>query len=405
MIQSGGTLHHREVAVAGRLASMSRLEAIAKIQELGGIYARRVNERTSFLVLGHHSSLLRGNGKLCQSLRTAEELQRAGNAIHILPESEFLQVVGLHDSVERLNKLFALHQVARMLELPVQQLRLWVRTGLLAPTKMVRRLWWFDFQQVALARAIKRLTAVGVTANQLRRSLEHLERWLPAKDHLLQRLEVRPAAGEPLIVRLDSGQRAEPNGQLLLAFDAPEPEAESPTLSLPERGSDREPPLDAEAEAAEPWFVMGVEAEGRGDLGQAEVGYRRALEVGGPQVETLFNLGNVIYGLDRLTEAIGYYAQALQLDPEFVEAWNNLGNALCDLRRPQEAVAAYRRAVELMPEFADAHSNLAEALVQQGLWLEARTHWEQYLELDPHSEWSKTIRSRLKLMEFRNQRQ
>jgi len=58
-----------------------------------------------------------------------------------------------------------------------------------------------------------------------------------------------------------------------------------------------------------------------------------------------------------------------------------------------------RRAVQLDPEHPDAQYNLAFVCDKLGAYVEARRHWQRYLELDPDSSWSTYARQRLACQE------
>ena len=124
--------------------------------------------------------------------------------------------------------------------------------------------------------------------------------------------------------------------------------------------------------------------------------YARALDPTNPRAEVAFNLGNVLYQIDRADEASQCFGLATEVDPDYVEAWNNLGNTCVALERYDEAIEAFERALELAPDYADAHFNLAETYAARGDFDEARAHWHAYLEEDPHSSWAQEVRARLR---------
>lgn len=263
-----------------------------------------------------------------------------------------------------------------MLDVTRRKLQGWVRIGLLTPDGDGN----FDFAQVARARAIHRLTESGATPARIRRSLEMMGRWLPADQRSPTALEPGQRRG-PLLVRLDDGRRAEASGQLHFAFQSQTPA--------------RLTALRSDPSAAEASFEAALLAEKEGNLEEARSGYQHALEVGGPSAEIAFNLGNVLYAMERRREAVDRYEQAVQLDPAFAEAWNNLGNALSDLSRYEPAIDAFRRALSLEPSYVDVHYNLALALEADGKPDDAKPHWEAYLAADPESDWGKEARERL----------
>ena len=55
--------------------------------------------------------------------------------------------------------------------------------------------------------------------------------------------------------------------------------------------------------------------------------------------------------LGKLKEAELSYRKAIELNPDLAEAHSNLGNTLRDLGKLQEAEISLRKAIELNPEF------------------------------------------------------
>ena len=458
----GGRLRDREVAFAGRLASMTRQEAGARVAAAGGRVVRRPGVNTAYLVVGHGGWPLRADGRPSSNMAQARRLKEQSAPLSIVSETAFLQLLGLTDKVEDLQRLFTTAQLSRILEVPAPEIRSWMRRKLIRPAKVARRLAWFDFREVALARTLHALTRAGISAARIGRSIRELAQWLPDAqgahaEAMLTQLET--SAHSPILsVRLRDGRLADPAGQLLLDFHreaageapgagairsftappggerpgggertrpaaVPVPESElvrdlSAVLGMAAAGTPEpeEPPaggVSAAAEvgrvldfsvAAQAWtgagpdelFGQGVRAEDAGQWQLARHLYERALAAGEPDPETCFNLGNVLYELDRKRAAARRYLQAVALDAEYVESLNNLGNALAESGWLHEAVRAYRRALQLEPAYADAHSNLAETLVYLGRYAEARLHWTAYLAVDPHSSWANAIRELLR---------
>ena len=295
--------------------------------------------------------------------------------------------------VEAVRSLFTAAQLARILNVPPTDIRRWVRGGLLQPTKVERRLAFFDFKDVATARAVHVLTRAGVTPRRIKSSLKQLGEWLPDAHSMLTQLEAFEA-GSNVRVRLRSGQAADPSGQLLMDFteDADRAAAEERIVELhpePQAGPMPDP------DSAEAWFDAGVQAEEAGAHEQAVDAYEQAIAHGAGSAEVYFNLGNALYAVGRSADAASRYLSAVDLEPDYVEAWNNLGNALTDSGRSGEAIRAYRQALAVEPHYADAHSNLAEAHAQLGQMEQARRHWRAYLREDPHSSWAEQVRRRL----------
>ena len=368
--------------IAGRLTALSRAEAFERIAAAGGVLAAQPGERTAWVVLADDEIPLGEDGALSGPLDEARRRIEGGQALELLDEDEFLVRLGLAEAGEALQRLYTSVQLGRILDVPARRLSAWVRAGLIRPARVVRRLAYFEFREVAQARALARLAALGVTPRRIRASLEALSQWWPGARSPLAQLDALEESGD-LFVRTSSGALAEPSGQLRLPFSA-EVAAAGP-----------EPAAEPVAEA-EVWFQRALRLEADERLDEAARAYARALDPAHPRPEVAFNLGNVLYAIERTEEACAAFALATELDPEYVEAWNNLGNALSRLGRHEEARSRFERALALEPDYADAHFNLAETLAASGDVERARHHWRTYLAHDPDSAWAAEVRARLR---------
>jgi tetratricopeptide (TPR) repeat protein len=307
-------------------------------------------------------------------------LQIAGCHIAILTEEELLQRLGLEGATSGIHKRFTLAQLGRLLKVPRDRLRAWMRAGLLDPVDNIQGVCYFDFQQVTGVRTLWELARAGVTTTTIRRSLEQLTAWKPSLHSSLAQLQLLEQDGQ-LLMRLDDGQLVEPSGQLHFDFDTRDDGAVT-----------RPPPVAIDAE--DKWR-QGCALEAAGQLAEAAQAYRDALFAGGPAAAICYNLANVLYRLGELGQAAERYRQTVELDHACIEAWNNLGNVLLELGQTEAAVAAFRRALALQPAYADAHYNLADALEQLERFSEARRHWKEYLRHEQAGDWADYARRRL----------
>ncbi|MGS1026191.1 tetratricopeptide repeat protein [Burkholderia glumae] len=96
---------------------------------------------------------------------------------------------------------------------------------------------------------------------------------------------------------------------------------------------------------------------------EAELEYRRVLDLLPNAAAAHSNLGNVLEVLGRLPEAETHVRLAAMLDPGLPEAHYNLGSITRQSGRLDEAEAAYRRALALRPDYPDAQFGLATLLL------------------------------------------
>jgi Tfp pilus assembly protein PilF len=368
------------VALTGRLASMTQADAVARLAALGAHHSSSVTRSTTLLVVGDANWPLTRTGRMTEKLHAARRLQRAGRAIEIIDEEEFLTRLHGRSGDESTRKSFSPVELARLTGLTPTRLRSWVRAGLIEPVETRAGVPWFDYRQVCRAKSLLDLNNSGVTLKRMRRSLESLAQYMPdargAAD-LLGRLELQ---GSRLILESPTGALMEPHGQLVFDFDAPD-------ATAPVEFQRNETPDDL--------FTTAMRDEQAGQFEAAADAYRRLLEWEGPDADICFNLANTLASLGETAAAIERYRQSVELDPGFVEAWHNLGNLLAARGAREEAVEVFRKALSIDPSYADTHYSLADTLDDLGHTCEARPHWEAFLEYESTGEWADYVRKRL----------
>lgn len=371
-------LKGKHVAFTGKLASMTRAEAAALVRKHGGRFDTSLSRRTAYLVIGQEGWPLQDDGRPTAKLLKAQRFQRLGHQIELVPEEALLDRLGLGSRTDEIRRLYTTGELIRLLRLPRERLRAWIRAGLISPVESQQGVDYFDFRQVTSARTLCNLIAAGVSVNQVRKGLGQIEAWLGTLEQPLAQLAILERSGE-LLVRFGDNL-VEPGGQLRFDFD----------------GSPEEPvvELSATGKSAEELFELGCEHEEAGRCREAEASYRQSLQLGGPDSVCCFNLANVLYAQGRKAEAAERYYQAVELDNGDAAAWNNLGAVLSELRLIDEAIQAYERAITL--DHQDAHFNLAELYEKKSDISKAREHWRAYLSFDSTSAWASHARRKLK---------
>ena len=431
-----------EVAFAGRLASMTQREAADRVGAGGGRVVREPTVDTDYLVVGHGAWPLGSDGLPDRSVLRTRRLKEQYPDLHIVSETTFLEMLGLAEKVEDLQRLFTTAQLSRILGVPVPQIRSWMRRKLIRPAKVARRLAWFDFREVAMARALHTLTSAGVSTARIGRSIRDLAQWLPDAERMLTQLETL-SPDHKLSIRLADGSLVEPTGQRLFDFHGGVPDLGERDPDG-ERAADGEsggnifsiaPPAPAAAGAAPPIdfpLPVGTPAPagdtrdagphgGRGaaagaagsgskgsgsDRGRAtprvldlpaRVGEGRAdAGLAGASAERLFQRGVAAEDAGQWKLAQQLYEGALSAGGPDPETCFNLGNVLYELDQKRAAAERYREAVTLDTEYVESLNNLGNALAETG-WLNDAVHaYRRALELEPayadaHSNLAETL--------------
>lgn len=279
---------------------------------------------------------------------------------------------------------YGTRDVARLLGLSENQVRSWVRAGLLEVERGARNSYRFSFQDLVLLRAARGLIDANVPHPRIVRALRRLKAQLPVDRSLS---ELRIAVDGDDVVVSDGGAPWNPeSGQLHLEFAVAElasgvaPLHGAPQLHGAGHGEDVSMSQATATEVtADDWFARAVELE-LVSPADAVAAYERALDLDAGHSDAHVNLGRMLHEARRLADAESHYRAALVEGPHATAAYN-LGIVLEDRRRAREAVAAYRIALDADPRMADAHYNLARLYEQLGDQTAALRHLKSYRSL------------------------
>jgi tetratricopeptide (TPR) repeat protein len=393
-------LKDERVAFVGKLAGMSRREAQQLVRSSGGAVVEKLSEQPQLIVVGEAELPL---NDLTESL--GDEL-RAGveqGTVRVITETQLWQRLGFVEGEQNIHRLYTPAMLADLLGVSVAVIRRWHRRGLISPVREVRKLPYFDFQQVATARCLAELLAAGVSPQAIEKKLAALERLLPDIERPLAQLSVI-VEGKQLLLRQGDGL-IESGGQLRFDFEAGAAEAASQetTMRPPEAAVEAKAELAPRSRRAELSALatpeemreLAAELEDDGELELAADMYRAALAAGGPNAEICFSLAETLYRLGELGAARERYYMAVELDEDYVEARANLGCVLAETEQRDLAVAAFQGALAYHPDYADAHYHLARTLDELGRRDEAEVHWRAFLDLTVDSPWAATASERL----------
>ncbi len=382
---------HR-VAFVGKLAGMSKRDAQQLVREQGGLPLERPEPTATLLVLGEHEPLpaLSLVESLGPPVREAVEAGR----IEAVSETELWRRLGLVDLEQNVQRLYTPAMLAELTGVDVSVVRRWHRLGLIRPVREVRRLPYFDFQEVAAARQLAQMLASGMSAQAIRRQLTALAQRLPLAERPLAQLSVI-LEGSELLLRQGEGL-LDAVGQYRFDFGAADA---LPIKTLPPQTEAEPEPCPLENSPAA-LVQAAIDLEDAGDLDGAIEAYRSAAAAAGPSPDVCFRLAELLYRQGDLAASRERYYMAIELDEDLVEARANLGCVLAELNDHELAVAAFQGALAFHPDYADVHYQLGRTFDDLGRAGEAEAHWRRFLELAPGSPWADEARLRLDAAAF-----
>ncbi|MDA0749039.1 MAG: tetratricopeptide repeat protein, partial [bacterium] len=138
--------------------------------------------------------------------------------------------------------------------------------------------------------------------------------------------------------------------------------------------------LEVSPNMPEPYLNLGLLARRRGDAGQAEEMYRRAVALDGNSYEPLANLAHLLLDLERYEEAAGAFEQVQEKRPGLLDVDLGLcvGYAACgQIGRVREQAAAvlrvvYGQALQMTLPPNTGAAELAQLLAESGRMLLGR---------------------------------
>ena len=398
---SADDLRDKLVALVGKLASMSKREAAQLLRHQGATVVEKADPGVQLIVVGEGELPVPIQGGPDDWLDPATRQAVERGQTQVITETQLWQRLGLVDPQQDIHRLYTPAMLAELLRVPLAVIRRWHRCGLIVPVREVRKLPYFDFQEVATARRLAELLAAGMSPRTIERRLASLARYLPGVERPLAQLSVI-IRGKEILLRQGDGL-IEPGGQLRFDFDAVEAEPAAETSAEPV--ADRPPPavisLDdrrptpAAPMSAEEMCHLAAELEDEGNLETAGEMYRAAMAAGALRPEICFQLAELLYRMGDSSGARERYYMAIELDEDYVEARANLGCVLAETGHRDLAVAAFEGALRYHKDYADVHYHLARTLDELARPADAAEHWRAFLELAPDSPWAEEARARL----------
>ena len=104
----------------------------------------------------------------------------------------------------------------------------------------------------------------------------------------------------------------------------------------------------------------------QGNISEAVKFYQYFISQGFKDHRVFASYGVILKNLGKSQDAELSYRKAIEIKPDYAEARYNLGNLLKGLGNLKDAELSYRKAIEIKPDLAEAHYNLGNVLNDLG---------------------------------------
>lgn len=392
-------LDAKRVALVGKLGALSRKEAFQLLREYGAEPIDKITDDVECIVIGADEL---PSEDISRFLDNSLRRRLRDGSTFIIHENELLHTLGVVQHATR--QQYTPAMMADILSTPVRNIRRWHRMGLLQSSQIVRRLPYFEFEQIQNARQISAWINRGARPADIVKQLSHFKPWVEKRSLLDLDLVVD---GRRLLLR-QGGKLLGAHGQLHLDFDAddslPVSDDSLPIVlaaqpaSLPERESTIElgtPPSDLTSWTRDDLLRSAEELEDAGQLEHAIEWYRVILARYGSHPEICFQLAELLYRIGDVSAARERYYNVIELDEDFIEARANLGCVLAETGQLELAIAAFEGALTRDDRYPDLHYHMAKCLDELGDTDKAAPHWLRFIQLAPQSPWADEALDRL----------
>ena len=150
------------VVLVGRLASMSKRDATQLIREHGGTVVDRSSGNATWIVIGEAELPILDLSDAEEWLDAETREAADEGRVRVATETQLWQHLGMVDADHDIHRLYTPAMLADLLNVDIGTIRRWHRRGLIKPAQIVRRLPYFDFQEVATARRLAEMLAAGI---------------------------------------------------------------------------------------------------------------------------------------------------------------------------------------------------------------------------------------------------
>ena len=289
---------------------------------------------------------------------------------------------------EPLTDVFTQGEIARLLGTTPGRLRSLDRSGIVSPSGRSRGRRAYTFADLIQLRSAQTLLDRRVRLRDVSRAMVALKKTLPKITRPLAELRI-VSDGRSIVVRTQDGHFEPLSGQMVLDFEVRALREDVVRVLRPTAGRER-------ARTAYELYLRASELdEDPQTMAEAELLYRRAVELDPWLTIAYTNLGNICFRRQDITAAEALYRKALEIDKRQPEAQYNLGYVMLERGEASEAVPLFLGAIEADPTFADAHFNLAMAYEQLGDSERARPCWATYIKLEPSGTWTEIAKRHL----------
>ena len=133
-------------------------------------------------------------------------------------------------------------------------------------------------------------------------------------------------------------------------------------------------------------FNLATQYHKNGGYENAEVLYKKILEVLPKHQQSLCHLGLLAKQQRKYRVAVQYFYKAIEADKSYMEGYHNLGELLKEIGQYQKSVDFYLKAIQINPKSAATYNSLAVVFKKLGQYQKSIESYLAAIDIDPNHE-------------------
>ena len=132
-------------------------------------------------------------------------------------------------------------------------------------------------------------------------------------------------------------------------------------------------------------FDLAIKSHFQNDLKNAEILYKKVLDINPKNLSACNNLGIIFNNLNNIKDAEKYYLKAIKINPNYADANYNIAGLYKSTGKIHDSIKYYEKTILINPNYADAYNNIGLIHFEKGENLIAKKYFEKAITIKPQS--------------------
>lgn len=133
-----------------------------------------------------------------------------------------------------------------------------------------------------------------------------------------------------------------------------------------------------------PLVLMGNLRWRHGNLTEAEILWKKSLEINPRRHDVYYNMGRAAFSEERFEEAIDLWKKGLEIAPKVSGQHTNIAKALMQTGKYRQAIAEAEEEIKISPKSTRSYHLIGQGYLQLKEYDKAQKYYEKVIELEPN---------------------